>query len=76
VGDPRKSKKSHLTYRDLFNPNLSQIYLEDLRKMISKEWQIFKNIFDGDQERFNSNLKAVNEYRADTHAKKIRLHRI
>ena len=71
LGSPRRESGAALAYKDLFDPNRSHIYLEDLRKTISKEWPVFANIFGGDQNRFNSDLRAINEYRVDAHAKEI-----
>ncbi len=71
MGDPRKSKYYSFTLKDIFNPNKSEIYFEDLRKIITKEWAFFENIFGRDKEGFNTHMAAINKYRADTHAKDI-----
>ncbi len=71
MGDKVKKKYSHNSFNDLFNPNKSEIYLEDLRKLISKNWDIFKNIFGRDMETFNLQMKTINKHRDDAHAKEI-----
>lgn len=70
-GDPRKTKYSSTSYNDIFDANKSEIYLEDIRKIIGKEWTVFEFVFARDKEKFNTNMLAVNRYRADTHAKDI-----
>ncbi|MGC5776491.1 hypothetical protein [Paenibacillus pabuli] len=70
-GGNRKTKYSAMEYRDLFDPNKVEIYYEDLRIIINKEWPVFEHIFSRDREKFDSNMKYVNKYRADAHAKEI-----
>ena len=74
MGDPRKSKYYSFTLKDIFNPNKAEIYFEDLRKIIAKEWVLFENIFGRDKVGFNTYMSAINKYRADTHAKDISDH--
>lgn len=68
IGSNKAAKYGSLSYKDLFNPNKSEIYWEDLRKLISKNWSLFKNIFGQDQERFNTEMRAINQLRKDAHA--------
>jgi hypothetical protein len=70
-GDPRKSKYSAYSYKDIFNPRKVDIYFEDLRKIIEKEWDVFQNVFGRDKEAFSVAMKAINKYRADAHAKAV-----
>ena len=70
-GNPRKSKYYTYTLKDIFNPNKSEIYFEDLRKIIAKEWSSFEHIFGRDKESFNVNMNCINKYRVDSHAKNI-----
>ncbi|HEY9832366.1 MAG TPA: hypothetical protein V6D26_17400 [Stenomitos sp.] len=64
-------KYSHLSYRDLFDPNKNNIYFDNLRAIVKKEWQIFENIFLKKQEDFNTKMTTINKHRIDAHAKKI-----
>jgi len=70
-GDPRKSKYGAYSYKDIFNTRTAEIYFEDLRKILEKEWDVFQNVFGRDRETFSVAMKAVNKYRADAHAKSI-----
>ena len=70
-GSPRNAGLSHLDYPQLFSPERAQIYFEDLRKLISKHWDCFKNCIGPDKEKVLQYLKLVNEFRADAHAKQI-----
>lgn len=70
-GSRRQSKYGHLSYDSLFNPNECEIYFEDLRKLVVKHWELFKNIFSGDKTDFNQKMLAINKYRADAHAKDL-----
>lgn len=71
LGDPRKSQYSASSYEDIFNPNLSIIYFEDLRKIILKHWDYFKHIFTKGKQDFDAQMHSVNKYRADAHAKHV-----
>lgn len=71
LGNRNKEKHKALSYDELLDPNISDIYFDDLRKIISKNWDVFKNIFGNDLEDFNLKLKAINKYRSDAHAKKL-----
>ena len=68
MGEARSRKYGALSYNELFDPSKGQIYWEDLRKLIAKNWPIFKNLFGEDAERFNQVMKAVNRARADAHS--------
>lgn len=71
MGSPREQKYYTFSLKDFFDPNKSEIYWEDLRKVISKHWNLFQNIFEKDQQRFNTYMNNINKYRADAHAKSI-----
>ncbi len=47
------------------------IYFDDLRKLISKYWDCFKNMLGPDQDKALQFLKLINEHRADAHAKEL-----
>ena len=71
MGASREQKYYTFSLKELFDPNKSEIYWEDLRKIISKHWDVFQNIFDKDQQRFNTYMDNINKYRADAHAKSV-----
>jgi len=71
LGGYRKTRYKSYSYSDIFNPNKSNIYFEDLRKVIFKYWRTFGNIFDMDQHEFDTMMKTINKYRIDAHAKEI-----
>lgn len=71
MGEPRKSKLRALSYAELFDANKTEIYFEDLRKIINKHWKIFENIFEKNQSQFDNCMQSVNRFRADAHAKNI-----
>jgi hypothetical protein len=68
-GKSRNTSLGHLDYTELFNPGTSQVYFDDLRKIISKYWDCFKNVLGSDQEKVLQYLKLINDSRADAHAK-------
>ncbi len=70
-GEKRKSEYSARTLKDILNPNIANVFFEDLRKIINKEWSVFKNIFGLDQDKFNASMKVINEHRDDAHSKEI-----
>jgi len=71
MGKSRKKNHENLSYSDLFNPRKSKIYFNDLKKVILKEWKVFKNIFSKGKQDFERIMEAINLYRNDAHAKKI-----
>lgn len=73
MGEPRKSKFNTLSYKELFDPNISQIYFDDLRKIVIRNWTCFQNIFGRDKGEFDVKMKAINKYRTDAHAKQIEI---
>ncbi len=42
-----------------------------LAKIISKEWEVFKNIFSNSKRETFQGLDFINQYRVDAHAKDI-----
>jgi hypothetical protein len=71
IGSPRRETAGALAYKEIFNATRLPLYFEDLRKILSKEWALFANIFGADKEKFLGDLKAINELRADAHAKPL-----
>lgn len=70
-GKPRNATLSCLEYSDLFSAENGQVYFEDLRKLLSKFWDCFKNILGPDQNKVLRNMEIINQYRSDAHAKPI-----
>lgn len=70
-GEPRKSKYLSGSLKEIFNPNNSEIYFEDLKKIIEKYWSYFEFVFGKDKEAFSTYMKSINKFRADAHAKDI-----
>ena len=70
-GAKRKAELISLDYNTLFDPNQSEIYFLDLAKIISKEWDVFKNIFSNSKRETFQGLDFINQSRVDAHAKDI-----
>ncbi|MFQ4138878.1 AAA-like domain-containing protein [Nodosilinea sp. PGN35] len=70
-GGKRKQELSSLDYNDLFDPIKGEIYFLDLAKIISKEWDVFKNIFSNSKRETFQGLDFINQHRANAHAKDI-----
>ncbi len=70
-GEPRKTKYTGVSYNELFNSNITEIYFDDLRKIISKQWDVFEFILGRDKKRANEILTIINKYRYDAHAKEL-----
>lgn len=71
MGEQRARKYGGLSYVEIFEPNRCEIYWEDLRKIITKNWEVFKNVFGPSQEEFNRMMKGVNDMRKDAHAAEL-----
>ncbi len=71
LGNKRKDQYVSFSYQDLFDPNKSKIYLEDLRKAIIKKYKYFENIFGKNKQQFDAKMESINQYRYDAHAKNI-----
>lgn len=71
LGKQRKHEYISKSINEIFDPNLSTIYFEDLRKIISKEWGSFENIFETSKKETFESLGFINKYRSDAHAKDI-----
>ncbi len=66
-----KTKYTGVSYNELFNSNITEIYFDDLRKIISKQWDVFEFILGRDKKRANEILTIINKYRYDAHAKEL-----
>ncbi|HCM5630153.1 TPA: ATP-binding protein [Klebsiella pneumoniae] len=71
LGGKRKAEYTSKNFNDIFDPNLSTIFFEDIRKIISKEWGSFENIFEKSKKETFDSLGFINKYRSDAHAKDI-----
>jgi len=71
LGGNARSRYNALSYEDLFDANKTGIYFDDLRKIIKKNWDCFKNIFGPDDAEFENNMKIVNKFRIDAHAQDL-----
>lgn len=69
----KRAKFSGLTYRELFDANKHEIYFDDLRNFMRKDWEKgFRNIFNEDIEKFNSRMVLLNSIgRSDAHKKDV-----
>ena len=70
-GEKRKTQNYNTPFKGLFNPKVTDIYFEDLRKIISKEWDVFNNVFCKDKNSFMTYMNVINKDRNDAHAKDI-----
>ncbi|EOW6700455.1 AAA-like domain-containing protein [Cronobacter malonaticus] len=73
LGKTRKSEYASKGLNEIFDPVLSTIYFEDLRKIISKEWSSFENIFESSKKQTFESLGFINKFRSDAHAADITL---
>ena len=66
-----KRKYSRFSLNDLFNADKTEIYFNDLDKLVRGKWESFEQYIGGmDQESFRHYMKVVNKIgRADAHAK-------
>lgn len=72
--DPQgRSKYASLSYRELFDANKHEIYFNDLKELMRKDWEAgFRNIFTEDVEKFNSRMIILNSIgRSDAHKKDV-----
>lgn len=70
IPEKRREKMGFLSYDDLFDANKSEIYFDDIKIIVTKNWEIFKNIFYN-KEDFELIMNMINKHRADAHAKNI-----
>lgn len=71
LGHKRKDEYTNKSLDEIFNPNLSTIYFEDLRKIISKEWSSFENVFTNSKKETFESMGFINKYRVEAHAKEM-----
>lgn len=69
----KRARYTALSYKDLFNANKHEIYFDDLRELMRKNWEpTFRNIFSEDVEKFNSRMILLNSIgRSDAHRKDV-----
>ena len=63
-------KCSKLKFDEIFSEK-GELYLLDLKDIITKEWAVFKKAFQENKQKFQVSMDAANKYRIDTHAKDI-----
>lgn len=68
-----RTKYMTLLYRELFDANKHEIYFNDLKELMRKNWESgFRNIFSEDVEKFNSRMVLLNSIgRSDAHKKDV-----
>lgn len=71
MGTDRERKYYSKRLKEIFDGDKSIIYFDDLRKIVSKEWNNFENIFGKNKSEFDTYMTNVNKYRKDAHAKSI-----
>jgi hypothetical protein len=64
-------RKNRLAASNLDEIFESELYFEDLRKIIIKQWSELGRIFNNDKDNFQTYMKYVNRHRADAHANDI-----
>lgn len=71
VKPKRKDIPDEATLSMLLNDTESLLYFADLRRIVLDDWEVFRNVFGGDQGGFDTRMKTVNSQRIDAHAKVI-----
>lgn len=69
TNEKRKIKLASMSFDQIFTDD-SEIYLEDLRKYISNNWNDFEKVFN-DKQLFDIYMPIINKHRIDAHAKDI-----
>lgn len=64
----QKEKAITLNYNAIF---LGEIYFLNYRDVITKNWNLFKLVFNDAKGTFSQSMEMVNKYRADAHANEI-----
>ena len=65
---PQIERAQELEYDNLFK---GELYFNDLKNAVLKEWPRFKFVFNEDKSKFSEYLDAANRYRSDAHAATI-----
>lgn len=71
IPEKRREGINPLSYEEIFDANKFEIYFEDLRIVIGKNWEVFKHIFGNNREDFELIMSVINKYRVDAHSKDI-----
>ncbi len=71
LGKRRQEKNSNLSISEILESEKSEIYLDDLRKIILEYWDYFERLFGRDRESVDFYLNRINKFRIDAHAKEI-----
>ncbi|HLO75925.1 MAG TPA: hypothetical protein VK196_05655 [Magnetospirillum sp.] len=74
--EKKRRRYATLSVHDLFDPDKHEIYFDDLRELMRKNWDAtFRNIFSDDVEKFNSRMVLLNSVgRSDAHKKDVKDH--
>ena len=62
---------STYSLKDLFDTKKTELYFDDLKKVMLSRWGDFQKIFPMDKLDFDRCMTAINHYRVDCHAKSI-----
>ena len=66
-----KSIYSTFSLKELFDPNKTELYFNDLKNIIVSHWTDFEKIFPMDKAQFDQCMTVINRHRADCHAKAL-----
>lgn len=70
--DSERKKYGGCTYEDLFNPDKSNIFWNDLTTLVTGKWEDFSPFMTGiSQDEFREYMNILNRLRADAHAENI-----
>ena len=70
--DAERKKYGWCTYEDLFNPDKSNIFWNDLTTLVIGKWEDFSPFMMGvNQDEFHECMNILNRLRADAHAKTV-----
>lgn len=71
LGPIKTAKYKDLSFKEIMSGGRADVYFEDLRKAINKNWSVFEKVFEKRQDLFDRHMIIVNSYRKDAHAGKI-----
>lgn len=66
--DKNRSEFDELNYDQIFEKKL---YFNDLKKIVTRNWELFEHIFNRDKDHFQYYMENVNKLRVDAHANDI-----
>lgn len=71
LSEPRQDIMNSYDLDSIFSEHNCPLFFNELMAMISKEWELFKNVFEDDKNRVIMALGDINKTRADAHAKAL-----